>query len=565
MSSAKKTKHAEPFDTSRGLNPALKKLIEGYQDYLHELEPKEDVPKIHVDEIAAKFAAFYEKVRGFIDYKEEHLLRKNFIDRVFRRRFFFKDFSGNIGEGIIKEIIRSGRLPNDSVPETKIAEIDHIIHNFVETLRELKRLGTKREAELEDWLTRLVINSIEESLFPPLKENLISDTMFFSLKEKLSISGSSLSENDINLQLFIAVQRSLLRVDEDQLNYRLLKFIRPDWNSLSNGEMRDFVQDLPNLKDSIEAHLKHPLRKYFSKLCQRYNTIFYLFGDIIDKRKTSEEFASTFENIDELEHDIAEAYQSRYARERSRLNRLAFLSVLSIFLSKILVAIAVEYPIDSGFMGRVGNGLAEAFDLNVQFSTEDVSSWLNTLINIIFPAVLMLIIVLSIRMPSEENEELVQNTVKNICYGDDKKGFGIIVPKKKNLLTRLIINSLYGVIFISVFYQLIKFLHDVLNFSPANIAIFAFFTSLVAATGVKVHNRAKDISMEEREPKVTGFIIDIFALPFITVGKWGLATLNKLNILVVIFNLIIELPFQIFVQFIENFRSFIKSKKDELN
>ena len=80
-----------------------------------------------------------------------------------------------------------------------------------------------------------------------------------------------------------------------------------------------------------------------------------------------------------------------------------------------------------------------------------------------------------------------------------------------------------------------------------------------------MHNRAKEISMEEEKPKVLSFFIDIFALPFITVGRWGLAALSKLNILVLIFNFLLELPIQIFVQFIENFRGFIKSKKEEIN
>ena len=530
------------------INQSIKDLISRYKEYLHALEPQKDVPKIHVDEIAAKFAEFYEKIRGFIDYKEEHLLRKNFIDRVFRRRFFLKELTGNIGEGMIKEIIRSGRLPNDAVPETKIQEVDKIINGLIEILKDLRRLRVKKEEEITEWLTDLTVNSIEEVLFPPLKENLISETMFWALKEKFTLSGAKLNEDDTNLQLFIAIQRALLRVDEDQLNYRLLKFIYPNWNNLPTDERTVFVVKLKDTKDKIAKHLKHPFAKHFFKLCNRYNTIFYLFGDIIDKRYPHGEFKEIFEDEEKLGEEIHEAYEERFAKERSRLNKLAFLSVLSIFLSKIFVALGAEIPLD------------------LYFFSEDFSVK-NIIINIVFPPLLMLITVLFIKMPSEENEDLVKAITRNICYGDEKKGYGIIVPKKQKLLTRLIIQTIYIGVFLFVFYTLVDILRTApfLKFSWINIAIFAFFTSLVAATGVKVRNRAKEISMEEKKPKVLGFLIDIFALPFITVGRWGLSALSKLNILVVIFNLVIELPFQIFVQFVENFRGFIKSKKEEIN
>lgn len=530
------------------MNQPIKDLIERYKDYLHALEPHDDVPKIHVDEIAAKFAEFYEKIRGFIDYKEEHLLRKNFIDRVFRRRFFLKDFTGNIGEGMIKEIIRSGRLPNDAVPETKIQEVDRIVNGLMQILADLKKFKIKKEEETTEWLIDMTVNSIEEALFPPLKESMISETMFWSLKEKFSISGAKLSEDDINMQLFIGIQRALLRVDEDQLNYRLLKFIYPNWNSLSADDRALFVVKLPETKDKIASYLKHPVAKYFFKLVNKYNTIFYLIGDIIDKRDPADEFKTIFEDEEKLKEKINEVYDKRYEKERSRLNKLAFLSVLSIFLSKIFVALGAEIPLDLYFFPD---------DFSVK----------NIIINILFPPFLMLVTVLLIKMPSEENEELVWEVTKNICYGDEKKGYGIIVPKKQKLFTRFIIQTIYLGVFFFVFYALIDFLRTTpfLRFSWINIAIFAFFTSLVAATGVKVHNRAKEISMEEKKPKVLGFLIDVFALPFITVGRWGLSALSRLNILVVIFNLIIELPFQIFVQFVENFRGFIKSKKEEIN
>jgi len=524
--------------------PPIHDLIKRYREYLEEKKPKEGVAKIHVDEIAAKVASFYERLRSVIEYREEHILRKNFIDRVLRRRLFLKDINLNIAEPLIKEIIRGGRLQNDAVPETKIKEVEQIIENYTILRNRLKLLKDKREESIGKWLMKVTTSAVEECLFPPLKDNMIADAMFWSMRERFAVGGIKMLDNEINLQLFIAIQRALLRVDEDQLNYRLLKFIYPDWNNPGKVNQDDIVRELPFIKERIEEGLKNRYAKYFFRIVNHYNTVFYLIGDIVDYDYSAEEFEAILTDKDRLHEELKNVYEKRFQKERGRLIRLAFFSVLSILLSKILVALAVEIPVD-------------------RYITNEFSL-AHTLVNIVFPPALMLLIVLSIRMPSEKNLEIVMRETDAFIFTEDKKTYTINVPKKERFFSWASIRLVYLTIFFYSFYALVNILLK-LHFSVASIVIFTFFTSLVAATGVKVANRAKEISMEEKKHHFFGFLKDVFAQPFIAVGRWGLATLTKLNILVVIFNLIIELPFQIFIEFLENFRAFIKSKKDEIN
>jgi len=53
-------------------------------------------------------------------------------------------------------------------------------------------------------------------------------------------------------------------------------------------------------------------------------------------------------------------------------------------------------------------------------------------------------------------------------------------------------------------------------------------------------------------------------LPLIRMGKWLSGQWAKFNILVIIFNLILEVPFQIFIKFLENWHRFLKDKKEEI-
>ena len=274
----------------------LENLLEKYKSQKAESVP-DTIPKIHVDEIASQVARFYERVRNIIDYREEHLLRKHFIDRTLRRRFFLKGISPNIAEPLIKEIIRAGHLPNDTVPQTKINEVQKAIDTLAFLLDEL---GKRRDAninELAEWLTHINFPPIKQILFPPTKDAMIADFMFWTIRNRLTISGVALlREEDISLQLFVAIQKALLRVDREKLNYRLLKFVYPQWNTLSHEDAAAIAPGLYETKKKIGEHLKNSLSVDFFKLCNHYNTIFYLIGDVVGEDKSPEELRELLEH-----------------------------------------------------------------------------------------------------------------------------------------------------------------------------------------------------------------------------------------------------------------------------
>jgi len=70
--------------------------------------------------------------------------------------------------------------------------------------------------------------------------------------------------------------------------------------------------------------------------------------------------------------------------------------------------------------------------------------------------------------------------------------------------------------------------------------------------------------MEEKETVFT-FFFDLFALPIIRVGKWLSAQWARYNVLVVLINFLIDMPFQVFIEFLEQWRYFLKEKKEEIH
>jgi pheromone shutdown protein TraB len=180
------------------------------------------------------------------------------------------------------------------------------------------------------------------------------------------------------------------------------------------------------------------------------------------------------------------------------------------------------------------------------------------------PPLLMMIVVAFIKMPSKENVKLIEKEVEKVIEGSEEKKYIVTAPKNKGLFINSMVHFAYFVTLVLIIYLLSKLLQE-LKFSPPSIVIFLIFTSVVTATGVKIHNRSKELSLEKTRPSIISFFADLIIVPFMIIGKWTISGLSKFNILVIIFNFLIELPIQLFVEFLENFRSFIKEKKEEGN
>jgi len=493
--------------------------------------------KVHVDAVASRVALWYERMRNLVDYQDEHLLRKNVIGRAMQRRSLFKDFNPNFAEQLIKEVIRAGYLPNDQVPEQKVEEVQSLINRLFALLSELQslRILDSKKKKISSWLVEIFICAIEEAAAPPLKENFITDLMFRTIRENLSVKNNGLPERDKDVQLMIAIQRTLLKANSDRLRFHILKFFEPQWLEFS-------LENLILLKSSADRQMKNPHSGAFLALCRRYDTVFALIGDAAEHTQKSE-LRQVFSDRDKFALAIKTAYQKRYAQEKRRLGIVAFLSVISFFLSKVLIAIAIEIPFD--------RYIAHSF------------SWFATTVSILFPPVLMLVIVSALRLPSEDNANLALKEAGAVMFNEEERKYVIALPKKPTLFSVSALYFLYFLAFAATVYFITKFLFSI-GFSVANTAVFYLFTSLIVATGVRLSNRARELSLEEEKGSIPLFVFDIFIMPFATFGQWLSRGIQRVNILVFIFNIFIELPVLLFIEFLENFRGFIRTRRDEI-
>jgi len=537
------------------LSQSTQKLIEQYQVWYRSLQPNKEISTIHVDEVASKVAAFYEKIRGIIDWKEEHLLKRGAIERILKRKFLIQMDIGSenppkklFAESLVLELIRGGHFPNDTIEEFKINEVQTAINKYIFILRHPVLEQKNSKLQLYSWISGIAACEIEEILSPSLKERSLIMYMFESMKDSIKLNEgiikiNAVGEKEKNIQVYIAVQRALFRLDTPVISYQLLKYWYPEWRNFSENQINELAKNIYLIQNKIKKELNNPLADKFYQICEKYDTPYLILGDIIsaDPMKIESKISEP-ENFESL---IRKAYNKRLKTLKSRLGRAAFYSTLSIFLTNIISLLAIEIPFTKYVTGSF-NFLAVGID-------------------VLGPTFLMAFLVVTIKPPQKENLGRAIMEDMKIAYKREKKDvYEIKSFPKRGFIVNAIIDLLYIVIF-GLFLALIIWGLYKINFPPFSYIIFIIFLSLIAFAGAKIKERAKELQIIEEKETFFHFIIDPFAIPVIQLGKWLTVRWKRYNIIAAFFSALIDMPFMVFIEFLEQWRYFIKEKKEKIH
>ncbi|HHE76905.1 MAG TPA: hypothetical protein ENL27_02910 [Candidatus Parcubacteria bacterium] len=533
------------------LSKAIEEIVKRYQEWQRLSQLKEGASTIHVDEVASRVAAFYEKIKGVVEWREEHLLRKGAIERSLKRRVFLKEEDNvkELAESLVYELIRGGHFPNDKIPESKINDIQRILEKYFFIFRKMPKIA-EEEIKLRDWLIEIASYEIEKTLAPILKEELLINLMTDSLKEKIVInkgiiSIGGISEKEKEIQIFIACQKSLFKFDEPIISYYLLNKKYPNWPKISPKEkevLLEISKNIYNTKQEIKSHLNHPASEKFFSVCERNTAPYLILGDIIFSN--SSDILEKINDPEALEGLIKKAYRQRLTKLKKRIGRAAVYSTVSVFITKIALAIAIEIPIDKYITGSF-NGLSLG-------------------INILFPPFLMFLLVSTIKPPSKDNLQKLTMEIMKLCYSQkNNDAYEIKIAKKSKGALSAIVFLFYGLTFIVSFAIIIEVLKK-LNFGILSMAIFIFFVSVISFLGVKIRERSKELTVGTKKEGFIQSIFDFFTLPIVLVGKWLSEKWSKLNVALII-SILIDAPLLTFVEFLEQWRYFLKEKKEKIH
>ena len=537
-------KHAAtPKDTIE-LSTTTEKLL----DALKAIKPRQNADeytKITVSQTVSFLALIYEKVRNAIEFREDHLIRRAAIERILKRRLSLNPVGKNEAENILRELLWARYFPNGSLGEYDIKEIQKILDNY---LLIKQKLLTGRDQKTKhyffDFLIDLTTASIEENLTlsQSRTESDFTYFIFQVLKEKVQIE--DLGDEMKDTYLFIALEKAYRKSDRAYQRYHLFRLFYNDLFTYSGKDLEQMMSKLPQIFKKIDDLLNNPTVEKLVRFTRKQLPPFLILFSIIRDNQESIEEILTDTKL--LWTKVEQTARDKYAQVRSRLNTMAFRSLIYIFVTKMVFALILEVPVSQWVFNEI--------------------NYYAIGINSIAPPIFMLFIILSVTVPGEDNTKRIFQRIKEIIDADPsfEKSIAYITRKAKYKRPVLVFgfSFMYVLTFIVTLY-LIHLVLMMIHFNILSEALFIFFISVVGFFAYRIKQLANMYRLAER-PGVFQPVVDFFFMPILSLGKFFSEGVSKLNFFILIFDFIIEAPYKLIIEVIEEWISFVRQKKEEI-
>ena len=122
---------------------------------------------VMISKVASTLAVVYETARNAVEFKAEHLIRQEAINRILKRRLFLNQTSKRVALLLIKELLWGRYLKEETVPTSKVNELVAIIDRYRLAQEQYSVSDPKGEKDNKfgGWLIGIAACEIEERLF----------------------------------------------------------------------------------------------------------------------------------------------------------------------------------------------------------------------------------------------------------------------------------------------------------------------------------------------------------------------------------------------------------------
>lgn len=532
-------------DFLNGMDKALEHLLSTVVQMRREAEESEkEEDVIRVSETVSAAASVYETVRNTLEYDEEHLLRRNAIRRILKRRMIDGP-SIEMSAKLLKELIWARYLPNARVPSRMIERVGGVLEKYkllFGTLESESRDGQR----VYEWLLDVLSVEIEYLLGPPCIDEALASFAYQELNRRVEWQAKALAEADRDLQLYIAIHRSVLKSNRATLRYRILTLYYQSWRKAKAGDpvVREIAMNLVKVVDSVDRQIHHPAQDEIFRFIRRHAIVFHLLSDVA--KANPEALASAITSVDSARVDgsMTGAVEARYSAFRTRLRRTVVRAAFFLLLTKSILAVLVELPYELLFL--------------------HTTDYFPFMINILFPPILLMCVGLSARIPRSKNTSKILEELRAVLgIGED---FSLLFKRKRHWGQGplwWIFNSLYlSILIITIVFITIGLLF--LRFNPISIFFFIFFLSLVAYFGLRIRNTRTELLVIDLSRGFFGTMADVLFLPIIRAGRWVALRAPRINIFLFFFDFIIEAPFKAAIDIVESWLVFLREKREEI-
>jgi len=537
--------HMQKDEDKISLSPYTRAFI----TLLQQIKPKppvDEFSQIEVSSTASFFSVFYEKIRNAIEYREQNLIRRAAIERILKRRLSLNPSGRGEAENLVKELLWAGYFPQNTLSYNDIEKTQRLINNYL-YLYKISRKGIKNSRLFSEFILSLITCEIEELLSPDeaKKQEYYLYFVFQILKNRIKIK--DLDDPQLqDLYIFIAVDKIYGQGDKSYLRYHLFKLMYGRVQPLNKTQLKRISADL--IKETfalIQKSLENPYSEKIARFIRKEKASFLILREITEKDPFQAE--KTLQSKKLLWQQVEQTCQQKYALTTKKLNSAAVKSLIYIFITKMLFALILEYPLSEFIYGEV--------------------DYLSIGINSIFPPALMFLIIMLTSPPDEKNTKRIFERIIHIIDKDqsyeNSTAFITKKQKQKKPILIFIFSIFYLLTFFLVLYWISRIL-DIFNFNLISKALFIFFVSVVSFFAYRVRQIAAEYLLSYKSPFYQP-IVDFFFMPILSLGRFFSKEMGRLNIFIIIFDFLIEAPFKLIIEIIEEWIKFIRQKKEEIS
>lgn len=495
-------------------------------------------PKITVNRFLSEIATWYEKLRNAMDIRDDEVVLKSAIERILKRRLLLGGDGKRVAEPLLRELIWAHYFPNGTIPESMVGRIATTVDLYLALRHHAIDEGMK-EKELNEWTFQVLSCHLARLLSPNVEKNTMSNFMYHIMKDRLEIKDDS--EDTKNVQVYLAVRRAFAKDDIAFLRFYLFQQI---FGELTPENVEHVKRAFIKGYEEIEKQLKYPLKEKIYLHIKRLTPVFFILEDVL--RKEKEQTRQVLLDPESFKKEVFAACQVRYKGIRSKVTRAIIRSVIFLIITKAVIALGVEGTYERW---RYGHIMYQTIALNTGI-----------------PPLLMIIVSLFIRTPKEDNSQRILDKIYQVLYDPEPQ----ITPVRQLMVnppkTRSVLTTTFGILglaaFVVSFGLIIYFLNE-LHFNIVSQAIFVFFITIVSFLAYRINLTAHEYTVEAKQGLLTPFI-DFLIIPIVRVGMRLTEGISQINIIVFLFDFLIEAPLKVIFGFFEQFFSYLHTSREEL-
>ena len=486
---------------------------------------------ISVNPVVSELASWYEKFRTAMDYRDDEVILRGAIERILKRRLVLGGNGQTVAAPLIRELVWARYFPDASVPQSHVVKVAHTIDLYMEL---------EKKVHLYEWIMHLLSSEIEDILKPGNEKDLMSNFIYQIFKTRVSITDDTEETRDI--QVFIAVRKAYGNDDLALIRYRLFKQY---FGRLTPQNFDKIANHFNTAKRKFEEQLNYPLKDRIYNYISSQTVPFLILDDVL--RENIDKIQQLVFDEDALNLSVLNTCQKRYKTVVGKVQRAIVRSVVFIFVTKASIALFIEGTFEKFYYGRV--------------------LWGSIALNTLTPPILMIIVGLLIKTPSRENSFRILSKINSILFEETPNLVPPLSLQKKPKKTDPLLWTLFIIFWFATFalsFGAIIFILIKFRVNPLSQAVFIFFLAIVSFISYRINKTAHMYILKTEKESFASIAFDFFFMPFIQVGRKLTQAVSQINIILFIFDFIIETPFKGIFAFFEQWLLFLRTQREKL-